>query len=167
MGRAVSDQPWTDEQLDAMFAEADADQDGFVDYDEFVAWVFEDHELTKQMLGEELANEPKAKGYKPASGETLYVPASKPKARLVLRETAFSYVSNFSARFSEGVQGTYTRDGQAVTLCPTHFGEFSETGENENLVFTVTVGEEPLDGKFEGCFSMTLSEEAENCWLDS
>lgn len=165
--KALFGDAWTDEMLDSMFAAADADQDGVVDYDEFVAWLFEDKELAKQMLGEELANEPKAKGYKPASAETLYVPASKPKARLVLREQAFSYVSNFSARFSEGVQGTYIRDGQAVTLSPTHFGEFSDTGENETLEFTVTVGVEPLDGKFAGCFSMTLPEEAENCWLDS
>jgi len=166
---AISADTWSDEQLDTMFAETDTDEDGSVDYGEWVAWVFEDKELTVQMLGEEYANEVKAKAYKPASGETLYVPESKAKARLLLREDqTFSYVSSFSARFSEGVQGTYSREVQQVTLTPTHFGEFADTGDAEepSLVFTLTLGEEPLSGKNEGSYSVTFPEDAENCWLD-
>lgn len=166
---AISADTWSDEQLDTMFAETDTDEDGSVDYGEWVAWVFEDKELTVQMLGEEYANEVKAKAYKPASGETLYVPESKAKARLLLREDqTFSYVSSFSARFSEGVQGTYSREGQQITVSPTHFGEFSDIGnaEEPSLVFTLTLGDQPLTGKNEGCFSMTVPEDVENCWLD-
>lgn len=116
--------------------------------------------------------EKRAHAYQPGNGEELLCPKSRLKGMLLLRaEGTFSYVHDSMARFSEGVQGSWSlREKDQVMLRPDSFGwcyeESFDACEIVGVCHTVTLHkDEILENGKAAC---SLSDEclAKFSWLD-
>jgi len=128
---------WSDAQIDQLLSSVDFNMDGLIQYSEFVNWVFRDEEAQGMFdqLKKSTAEVPTQKSRRqekraadcmPEEDEQLYRPAKLQTGRLLVRKTGtFAYVHDAKSRFSEGVQGNWTRESEAPMLLklePESFG---------------------------------------------
>lgn len=116
--------------------------------------------------------EKRGKDYQPGDGEELFCPQSHPLGVLLVRkDNTFAYVHDATARFSEGVQGSWSlAEAGKVVLDPSKFGwcyqESFDAGEIIGIRHTVTLCRDVMGEN--GKPTCTLSEECcTKCsWLD-
>lgn len=129
---------------------------------------------SSSLIDEEKRRHPEARGnkYQVEAGERLYRPRSHPNGMLLLRpDGSFSYIHDDVARFSEGVQGLWTKQFENdVRLQPTGFGwcyaESFDANEIIGVCHSVTLSTDASDN----CGSLFCSFPDELCsrfsWLD-
>eukprot|EP00931_Biecheleriopsis_adriatica_P092538 TRINITY_DN66345_c0_g1_i1.p1 TRINITY_DN66345_c0_g1~~TRINITY_DN66345_c0_g1_i1.p1 ORF type:complete len:957 (-),score=93.94 TRINITY_DN66345_c0_g1_i1:48-2873(-) len=154
--------------VDSLLVAADLNGNSKIAYEEFASWICDSGDTLAESFVH-LRAVP-ALAYKLELGEELYVPVSRLQARLLLRsDNSFSYVPRNMARFSDGVQGIYERNGDKVTLIPEYFG--ASTDQFDPKSFDVVLTSDLLDHRgprFAGCKAMHLPEAAvfEASWLN-
>lgn len=159
---------WNKERVDLLVKGAGGGDNGQVRIDDLLSWLFKDsgrqvlpscvdtlspaNDLITESYFDEIEptspkvphqrkrnKEKKAFAYVPQAGETLYCPESHQTGVLLLRESgSFAYVHDRQAKFSEGVQGDWSPEGDdKVRLQPRTFGYCYEDSLRASEILSV------------------------------